>query len=436
MKKRISLALVAALLVLTMGAMAESGAPYIYGTMQIPYDAFYAAEGITGEVDAVTSATNSKWQQTDGLAAGTYNIPHESDEGGDILGVVYPVAIAQGDLDALGEDNCGFTPIDETPAAYKIATVQDGALSFSAVQGETAAFDAEVTLSTDTPWGDYLLDVAGLNNADGTSEIGTIYGALIRTSDGSAYAMRHLQNIWRDELAWSTGFTTVEPHGSALSYAAYEDMMGKTISGITYITDTGYHTLDVDLYVPIKFDGGVEVANAATADGSAAVTLTNIPEDFSPAFSIDGLDAQIDAENITFADALPGQYTLIVRDDSGKYAPISADFVLSTDVLPVVFDAETSALVPAENADAELAAAFIANLSTVTVGDEEYAASGRGAVSVINLDGAVDPEAARIQGRGPEAEAIPVFPESGEYTITAAATGFEQTITFTVVIEK
>ena len=29
----------------------------VYGTMNIPYDKFYAAEGVGSEVDAVTSAT-------------------------------------------------------------------------------------------------------------------------------------------------------------------------------------------------------------------------------------------------------------------------------------------------------------------------------------------------------------------------------------------
>ena len=60
MKKLVTLALIAAMLVLATNAMAESDAPYIFGTMRIPYDAFYTAEGIAGKVDAVTSATNSK----------------------------------------------------------------------------------------------------------------------------------------------------------------------------------------------------------------------------------------------------------------------------------------------------------------------------------------------------------------------------------------
>lgn len=416
------------------GALGE-GDGYIYGTMRIPYADFYAAEGVSGEVDAVSSATNSKWK-SDTLAAGTYSQPHADDEGGDILGVVFPVAIAPADLEALGDDNGGFAALDEVPAAYKIASVSEGRLSFSAVQGERAALEAELSLSTDAPWGDYVLDVSAIHNADGSSDIGTIYGALLTTDDGAVYALRHLQNIWRDELAWSTGFTTVEPHGSTLSSAPYADMMGKTIREVTYITDSGYHSIAAEIYVPVKFDGGVEVADAPAASGEAAVTLTNLPEDFAPAFSVDLPGADVSAERVSFADALPGAYTLNVDDAGGKYAPISADFVLTTDAMPVAFDPAAGALVPAEGADEALAAAFIANISSVTVNDASYAASGHGAVVIINADGALDTEAALVQGRGENATMTPIFPDAGEYALSVAATGFEQSLSFTVTIER
>ena len=41
-----------------------------------------------------------------------------------------------------------------------------------------------------------------------------IYGVIINTTDGTTYALRHLENIWKEKelLVWSTGFTT-ESHG-------------------------------------------------------------------------------------------------------------------------------------------------------------------------------------------------------------------------------
>lgn len=52
---------------LTLNAFAAD--EIVYGTMNIPYDKFYAAEGAGSEVDAVTSATTSKWNNKN-LTAG------------------------------------------------------------------------------------------------------------------------------------------------------------------------------------------------------------------------------------------------------------------------------------------------------------------------------------------------------------------------------
>ncbi|WP_295153610.1 hypothetical protein [uncultured Ruminococcus sp.] len=171
---------------------------YVYGTMKIPYDKFYAAEADNLSnaegLDAVTSATVNKTRMNgEGqLFEGTYNNAGEegSDELGKIYGVVYPVAIKQEDLDALGENNYGFTAT-EKPEAYKTVAVTNGDVSFSAVNDENPeAVSGSMTLNTNTPWGDYAANVTG--KPEGT----VIYGILIKTKDGSAYALRHEQNIW------------------------------------------------------------------------------------------------------------------------------------------------------------------------------------------------------------------------------------------------
>ena len=88
----------------------------VYGTMNIPYADFYAAELSNSiPVDAVSSATTSKWKgnntgsmgddgkwQNGGLAAGTFNTETENG-GGKILGVIYPVEIAKTDLEKLSD---------------------------------------------------------------------------------------------------------------------------------------------------------------------------------------------------------------------------------------------------------------------------------------------------------------------------------------------
>lgn len=226
MKRLVSSLMAAAMLtgaVAAGGALAESDA-YIYGTMQIPYGAFYAAEGVASEVDAVTSATPTKWS-SETLAAGTYSAAHEADAGGDILGVVYPVAITQESLDALADANYGFEALESVPEAYKIVSVEGGAAVFSAVQGETTVIEAEASLSDNTAYGDFVANVVAINNANGSSDVGTIYGVLLKTTDGAVYGLRHLENIWLDQLAWSVGFVTEERSGNALSSEDYADMM-------------------------------------------------------------------------------------------------------------------------------------------------------------------------------------------------------------------
>ncbi|MBQ1311692.1 MAG: hypothetical protein IIY55_07570 [Blautia sp.] len=416
-------------------APAFAEADVVYGTMEIPYAAFYAAEGVNGEVDAVSSATDSKWKN-ENLVAGTYYAEHTEDNGGDIPGVVYPVAISSADLAALGENTYGFQELADAPAAYKNVTLEDGNAVFSAVQGDTTEVQAEAEFTTVSRYGDYQINVNAINNADGTSDIGRIAGVLVSTGDGSNYALRHLENIWRDSLAWSCGITTVEAHGNVLNYAQYADMMGKTISNITYITDTGYHTLAVDFYVPLKFTGGVTVGEAAAADQTTALTYENIPEDFDPVYSVEGLECAVADGALTWDAAFAGAYTLEVKDNSGVYAPLYSDFVLTTEELPVTYDEASTAIVAAEGFEDAAVSAFLRNISVVTVNGTEYKASGKGAVVIIDEEGYVDPEAVITKGRGPDAETEPVFPESGSYEISAAATGYAAPVNFTFVVNK
>lgn len=429
MKKVLSLLTVCALLISCMafGATAEES-DLLYGTMEIPYAEFYAAEGVAIDVDAVTSATDSKWKN-EGLVAGTYNTPAEDGVGGVIEGVVYPVALTTETLAALGDDNYKFTVLDEIPAAYKVVSLDEDTYRFSAVQGDIKELAAEIALSTATVWGDYQITVSGI------SEIGTVYGVLITTDDGCVYAMRHLENIWRDSIGWSVGYTVNEPHGNALATENYTDMMGKTVVSITYITEIGYYVVNTELYLPIKYEGGIDAVDAAAADGQTTVSV-QLPEDFEAVYSVKGLNCEVADGILTFADALPGSYTLNVEDASGVYAPAFDNFILSTDELPVAYDAESGLIVAVEGSSEELAAAFMANLSTVTVGEKAYNASGRGAVAIITEEGSVDVEAASVSGRGEEAVSTPVFAEDGEYTLTLTSVGFTQTLTFTITVVR
>lgn len=399
----------------------------VYGMMNIPYADFYAAEIDNAyEVDAVSSATKNKWSMNTtgslaedgtwtagGLVAGTYN-----DGNGTILGVTYPVAVSESDVAFLTE-NYGFTQLDSAPTAYKEVTVSGSDITVSKLvdtDGESNV-TGTANVNTLTKYGDYQLTVKNYpTNCD-------IYGVIVDTQEGGQYALRHLENIWRNgELAWSAGITTVEAHKNTLSYEDYVSSNGETVVSIRFITLDGYTNLTVDpsVYLAKKFEGSVSAEDSTSGDGSTTYTTTGFPADYVQSAAVaDGFTAADGA--ITYTGAQPGSYTLTITDSNGVYAPMTASFTLSTDEIPVAYS--DGALVAADGYTDEDAANFIKNITTVTVNGTDYKA-GRKGVTIVNADGTIDFDAEGDDG--------PVFDGSGNYTISIAATGYNNTYDITL----
>ncbi len=429
-----------------------------YVLMNIPYDAFYAAElNNDVAVDGVTSATLNK-TRTPGLVGGSY---HVDAKGADITGITFPVKVGKdvslSEFTRVTDDNSveitvtnrgntstttltgkdvlfesasyAYYVLSEAPAYYKEATLdKDGKLTFGAIEGaEAEKLDVTASLSTSTTYGDYQVDV-DLDN-DTVSKLGNVYGVIFSTKEGNDYGMRHLENVWRTtEIAWCTGFTT-SVHNCPTSSEHYKAMMGQTITQITYITAGGVYTIDTELYVPVKAGSTLEVANAATTAGEAAVTA-KLPEDYEAVYTVtDAKGAAVTGMEVkdgklTWAatDALGGSYTLTVSDGKGKYASVSASFVLTSDAMPAQAASDNQSIVKADDATDEEFAAFIAAISKVNVNGKDYAASGRGAVKVIKADGTIDFTTTPFKS-----DAV-----DGKYVLTITATGYAKTLTVTV----
>ena len=424
----------------------------VYVLMNIPYDKFYAAEGVD-YADAVTSATLNKTRSS--LAAGSY---HVSSDGSDITGIVYPVKLEDASaLDKLtqvtdsskvditvsmkgkettttyeGKDALFESPsysyymLSEVPSYYKKATVnEDGSLSFGKAEGAEVQTLSNVTADfrTSSNYGDYQMNLSGLPD-----DITTVYGVVVGTKEGDSYGLRHVENIWKiSKLAWSTGFVTTA-HGNQLQYKDYVPMMGQTISKVTYYTNAGIYEIPMSVYVPVKFDGSVEVADAKASSGETKITLNKLPSDYEAEYSVEGLE-NVKVENgvltYTVADAKVGKYTLKVTDKSGKYADISADFTLTTEVTPIIYERDQKALVPADGYSADDLAAYVKSIESVSVDGTSYAASGKGAVKIIKEDGTIDATAK------PFANAK----DGQEFEIVVKATGYENDYTFTYKYE-
>lgn len=84
---------------------------------------------------------------------------------------------------------------------------------------------------TSSKYGDYQLNLNFDKVADSDQISGNtkVLAAVITTTDGTQYGLRHVENIWKGtEFAWGTGFTT-QSHGCPISGEHYVSMMGKQL---------------------------------------------------------------------------------------------------------------------------------------------------------------------------------------------------------------
>lgn len=417
---------------------------FAYVIVNVPYDDFYKAEGVTAVdgVDAVTSATmkKSRMNTADGLTAGTYYKTAEDEKSDAIRGVVCTVRVAKSDLAKLNaslteHDDYYYTTLDSVPENYKeLAIGKDGSYSFgkttAAVDTETLK-DTTVTFKTSSKYGDYQMKFS----TNVLEKIGRAYGATVTTTDGTSYAMRSLENVWNGkslELAWSVGFTTTA-HGNPLVSDDYVFMMGKTIKSVAFYTVDGkIYSLDCEQYVPVKFaTENFAVENALADSGSTSVEMKDFPKDYEAEYKVtDAKGNELEGASVKdgkiswTGTPATGKYTLTVSDKSGKYASFSTTFELQTSAMPAAYQASNLRVAGADGASAEELSSFLSNVSSVNVNGKNYSASGRGSVAVINSKGFVDLTASPFTGM-----------KAGDtYKISVKATGYAKTLDFELTV--
>lgn len=452
-----------------------------YVLMNIPYDEFYKADlnNNSVAVDATTSATKQKTRNT--LAAGSY---HADAEGEHINGVTFPVKVT----DEFYDNNKGYTQItddskvdittnmkgkvstttyegkkalfesadysyyvlSEVPSYYKTATVStDKKLSFGAVNGaktQIASDRVKTKFKTKTKYGDYQLNLDGIEDAMGFEDDDVVYGVIVSTDDNTDYAMRHVENIWKTEkLAWSVGIVT-DSHGCTLSPEHYKSMVGKTIKNVTYYTSKGIFTLPVNYKVlEHAKDAAVEADNAAVSAGQTNLDVA-LPDDFNATYAVTDANGnevkgfKVTEENLASAvstyaasytqtnklvitypkDAENTEYTLTVSDKNNKYAPITTTFELYAEAVSAAYnnDATAPKLVVADGATAAQFADFIGKIKSVNVNGKDYPATGKGDVKLIKEDGSIDTTQAP-------------FAEGSSFEIKVSATGYKDELSFT-----
>lgn len=361
-----------------------------------------------------------------------------------------------------------FTALEEKPAAYKVVSFdENGDICFSKIVGETYDIDESeyvddlnVDVGENTSYGEYQLNwnvnnnnnfpvsgsgMVGVDNqtgeevgiklTDGTTAVFQLRGMLLVTDgannggEETVYAMRQMENIWVGaryglELAWSAGVSKTVHGASILDTVHYASTMGETVKQVILIGDTGYYVFDWEVYLPYVLgddDYSLSVEDGAV-DAAEIGFTAEMPQDFDAKCAVKGLDASFETDHFHFRNAVPGSYTLTVSDNSGKYASVSAKFVLSTEVTPAQYDAENKAIVLAEGATQEELDNYLANISKVSVNGKDYSATGRGAVKVVGEGGVIDVTAKAFEG-------------AGTYEIVIKATGYSTNLEFIVTVE-
>ena len=407
------------------GGSSSSRSDYSYVLMNIPYGEFYKAE--LGEnaaaVDAVSSATKNKTRNAS-LAGGSY---HVNRDGSDITGVTYPVRVKTSDLSSLKQvtdsDSVSITVINKkgenetttyngrdalfenashsyyvlssTPSYYKEATLTDGKWTFGKATG--AVSEDTATISKFKAPGNHAKYEMTVEN-DKITKDKKVYAVVLTTTDGNTYGLHHVTEIW---------------HVAKLGFKADPALVGKTISTVTYYTNDGIIKLNLakNQYVPHIAEGAkAEVAEHSADAESTKLTLSGFPKDFEQKVKVpEGMTYSNDT--ITFNSALPGSYTVTVSDAKGKYADVTASFTVSTSKTVAQYDESNVSLKAVKGVNDAALENYLKNITSVKVGDNEYAATGKKAVTIINSNGYLDLTA----------EPFANMTQSSSYTITVKA---------------
>ena len=435
----------------------------LYGKVNLPYADFYYGElkNLTavsndlnadavdkaaslradGMYDAVTSSTKNKFKS---FFPTTYNSVNE-DGSGKILGVKdVNVAIDKALYDkvkkAIAEGKTSKNPLfdivknmtlnedNAQPKEYK-AINGDGTLTATKGDG-TVVSPATATISTINRYGNYGIKLSG----EGIPAAKDVDGVILKTSDGSLYAMKHLENIWvkTNEISFAVKPDFVEPHGNHVNYKAYTSIEGKTITEIRYMVHDGDDVVVKTSLLCKKIPGAdtsASVNNAVFSEGVAVTSKVNAPADATYKLSAvkkgktvleEGKDYTVSGDKITFKktdNTGIGAYTAVFTSDT--YGDIQANFQLKSNHADGSVKIEDNKLVLPADLDKDT---YYASISSVLVDGQPL--RGRDLAKLIFGDDQTVNFNAELTGRGGVKTPIFTKGENGSYEIELVSDGY------------
>ena len=435
----------------------------LYGKVNLPYADFYYGElkNLTavsndlnadavdkaaslradGMYDAVTSSTKNKFKS---FFPTTYNSVNE-DGSGKILGVKdVNVAIDKALYDkvkkAIADGKTSKNPLfdivknmtlnadNAQPKEYKVIN-GDGTLTATKGDG-TVVSPATATISTINRYGNYGLNISG----EGIPAAKDVDGVILKTSDGSMYAMKHLENIWvrTNEISFAVKPDFVEPHGNRVNYKAYTSIEGKTITEIRYLVHGGDDVIVKTSLLCKKIpgaDASASVNNAVFSEGVAVTTKVNAPADAAYKLSAvkkgrttleEGKDYAVSGDKITFKktdNTGIGAYTAVFTSE--KYGDLQASFQLKSNHADGSVKIEGNKLVLPADLDKDT---YYASISSVLVDGQPL--RGRDLAKLIFGDDQTVNFNAELTGRGGVKTPIFTKGEDGSYEIELVSDGY------------
>ena len=331
---------------------------YYYATTNMTWAEFYAGE--TGEtssdlelegLDAISTPTTapaiSRFVLLDGVS---------DDQGTTFYGLKeVQVRMSEAVYETL-TSKVRYTFADESFSEYKELNA-DGSFGKMITEVTDASSTAKVTIAggASATWGNYQITVSNVSIDIGLSDdkVARNYlGALIETSDGKIYGMRHDCNLWSDAgvIAFCVNDKYVEPHGRGVvrDYDYTASLAGKTISKITFmlkdIPDVVVASLDLE--VPSWTDTTVNTEGEYAAKAGLSLSFT-FSGDTTPAYTLKSVSLGsgrnrkvLDDSEYEYSDGVltfkgtpeVGSYTAVFEAEG--YIDISAGFTISEETKP------------------------------------------------------------------------------------------------------
>lgn len=187
-----------------------------------------------------------------------------------------------------------MTLSDTAFSEYKVLNA-DGTFS-KMISETTVADDAVATITTDSVWGQYQIDIEDLGISDAdllNSMLGVVFEAKDNSGNISYYGMTHVANLWLvpTEMSFAISDFT-EAKGNTISYKYSQGLEGKTITKITYLVKNGSDIV-VNTNLPVKMLTSKNYPDASVSASDVAISSNDMVTSLTASGLPDGYDLDL-----------------------------------------------------------------------------------------------------------------------------------------------